>query len=169
MIFPGNEKLEDKGRIAELVRLGVHDVNGDEILQEFVDKCAEEIGLPISLVSVVLDGAQIFAASHGLSGWMDGSHGIPVEWSFCANSVASGKPFIVPNAQEHPETKDNPMVSQEGIRCYAGAPLVTKNGYVIGNFCVVGHESREFSQEEIDRLKAYAQKAVDRLEARAQG
>lgn len=167
MSQPNNDtQITDAHRIEEIARLRLHEDQVDEILNEYAQKAAEAFNLPVSLVSVVLDEAQMFAASHGLEGWMLDAGGTPVEWSFCANSVKSGEAFIVENAQEHNIVKDNPLVQVDGIKCYAGAPMVTSNNFIIGNFCVIGKEKRTFSEEEITLLKDFAKEAVTRIEER---
>jgi GAF domain-containing protein len=121
------------------------------------------------MVTVVLDQAQFFAAHHGLDGWMAEARGTPVEWSFCALAVASGEPFVVEDATTHPLTRDNPLVANEGIRCYAGIPLVSSRGYALGTLCVIGKESRSFSDADLDVLRELAEKAVWRIEERRIG
>lgn len=160
-----SDPLVDKGRIEEIARLGLHDEQVDEILNEYVKKAASEFDLPVGVVSIVLDDVQNFIAAHGLEDWMAESNGTPVEWAFCANSVKTGKEFIVEDAQDS-IMKDSPIVTMEGIRCYAGVPLKTKNDFIVGNFCVQGPETRSFSEKEIARLKEYAALVMDRLEER---
>ena len=159
-----NNSILDRGRLQEIARLRLHEERIDEILQRYVAQAAQEFDLPIGLVSIVLDHAQKFSASHGLTGWLQESQGTPVEWSFCANSVATGEPFIVPDAEEHPSTQGNPLVAHDNVKCYAGAPMITKNGYVIGNFCVIGDHSRTFTDAEVYRLQEYAKLVVDHVE-----
>jgi GAF domain-containing protein len=97
------------------------------------------------------------------------SRGTPVEWSFCALAVASGEPFVVEDATTHPLTRDNPLVAHEGIRCYAGIPLVSSRGHALGTLCVIGKESRTFSDADLDALRELAEKAVRRIEERRKG
>lgn len=160
------DPIRSKERLDEIARLKLHEDVVDEILDEYAKKAAEEYNLPIGLVSIVLDEAQKFAAAHGVGGWIEKANGTPVEWSFCANSVKTNTPFVVENADEHEVVKENPLVTMDGIKCYAGVPLITSNNQVIGNFCVIGTESRSFSEQEIMRLKEYATLVVDRIEAR---
>ena len=160
--------LEDKGRMAELARLDVHHSRGDAVLQCLVQQAAEEFDLPISLVSIVLDRAQMFAASCGLQGWLAQVQGTPIEWSFCVHSIPTQEPFVVEYAPVHPTVEDNPLVYRDGVRSYAGVPMVTENGQVIGNFCVLGTEPRSFTQDEMDRLCEYARRAIARLEERVE-
>lgn len=153
-------------RITELARLKLHEDQIDEILNEYAQKAAEEFDLPIGLVSIVLDDVQKFAAAHGTGGWIGEVNGTPVEWAFCANSVESGQPFIVEDADTHEKMKNTPLVTMDNVKCYAGAPMVTSNGFVIGNFCVIGDKSRSFKEEEVTRLKEYAKLATERIESR---
>lgn len=161
-----DKAIQDKGRLEEIARLRLHENQVDEILNDYVKKAADEFKMPIGLVSIVLDAAQTFAASYGIGDWLKEANGTPVEWSFCANSVDSKRPFVVEDATEHKTVKNNPLVTQDGIKCYAGVPMITSNGFVIGNFCVIGSESRTFTGQEIAKLKVYAKEVVAHIEAR---
>lgn len=161
-----NDPVRDKNRLNEIARLRLHEEKVDKILNNYAKEAAEKFNLPISMVSVVLDEAQITAGQHGLEGWIAESGGIPVEWSFCSNSIESEEPFIVENAEEDVKTMQNPLVHMDGIKCYAGVPMRTSRGHIIGNFCVVGTEERTFSEEEIDALRDFAHKAVTQIESR---
>ncbi len=124
----------------------------------------------MSLVSVVLDEALHVAASHGIDGlWLGDTRGHPVEWSFCATSVRTREPFVVEDAATHPYHRTNPLVMQDGVRCYAGVPLISSRGFVLGNLCVVGLEQRSFTEDEMVFLRTLAAEAVQRIEDRRDG
>ena len=161
-----DDPVKDTDRITEIARLRLHEDQIDEVLDNYVKEVAGEFKLPIGLVSIILDDVQKFVASYGLDGWIAETNGSPVEWSFCANSVRSGNPFIVEDADNHDLVKDNPHVKYDNVKCYAGAPLVTKNGYIVGNLCVVGSEERQFNSTEIERLKHYARLVIEHIESR---
>ncbi|HYR09528.1 MAG TPA: GAF domain-containing protein [Longimicrobium sp.] len=158
--------LRDPARLAEVAALGLTAPEVDEVLQETVNEAAAALNLPTALVSVVMGEAQYFAAQHGLTGWMAEAHGTPVEWSFCANAVQSGDPFVVEDASAHPLTRENPLVHFENVRCYAGIPLVTSSGHTLGTLCVIGNEPRSFTEAELDLLRGLAKKAITRIEER---
>ena len=156
----------DPQRLDEIARLRLHEEDVDAMLETYVKQAAEEFKLPVSLVTIVLDGVQKYAAAEGLSGWLAETRSTPVEWSFCADSVRAGAPLTINNTTQVDRYKNNPMVTQEDIRCYAGAPLVSKNGHHLGTFCIAGYDSRAFTQAEMDRLKEYATLAMEQIEAR---
>lgn len=62
--------------------------------------------------------------------------------------------------------KNSPLVKTFGTHCYAGVPLITSKGFVIGSFCASGPRRRDFSTEDIDFLRKMAARAVKRIEAR---
>ena len=167
MTAPSRDPIHDAARLEEIAELGLLSPEVDPILKDVATRAAAAMGLPVSLVSVVLDEALHVAASYGIDGmWLDEAGGHPVEWSFCATSVRTREPFVVESATAHPEHRSNPLVTQDGVRCYAGVPLISSRGFVLGNLCVVGMEARTFSESELASLRALAGEAVRRIEAR---
>jgi len=162
----GAAERESEERLREIVELDLLSPEVDDILQATVVEAAGRLGLPQAMVTVVLDQAQFFAAHHGLDGWQAESRGTPVEWSFCAIAVASGEPFVVEDATTHPLTRENPLVAHEGIRCYAGIPLVSSRGHALGTLCVIGKEPHVFSDADLEALRALSEQAVRRIEER---
>jgi len=61
----------------------------------------------------------------------------------------------------------NPLVtSAPYIRFYAGAPLVTDNGFSLGTICAIDQEPRQFSEKQIQALKVLANQVMTHLELR---
>ena len=158
--------VHDPERLAEIAALGLTAAEVDDVLQQTVDEAAARLHLPTAMVSIVMDEAQWFAAHTGLPAWMAEARGTPVEWSFCANAVRTGEPFVVEDATTHPLVKDNPLVQIDNIRCYAGIPLVTSTGVTLGTLCVIGTEPRSFSDEEMETLRTLARTAMEHIESR---
>ncbi|HEX8395560.1 MAG TPA: GAF domain-containing protein [Longimicrobium sp.] len=162
------DPLFNAERLQEITDLDLLSPDVDPIMKEIASEAAERLGMPVSLVSVVLDEALHVAGSHGIDGlWLGETRGHPVEWSFCATSVRSREAFVVESATEHPYHQTNPLVTLDGVRCYAGVPLISSRGHVLGNLCVVGLEERTFTEDELQILRGLAAEAVRRLEARA--
>ena len=161
------DPLRDEARLQEIADLDLLSPDVDPVLQDVAAEAASRLGLPVSLVSVVLDEALHVAGFHGPDGlWLAETRGHPVEWSFCATSVRTRAEFVVENAETHPEHRTNPLVTLDGVRCYAGVPLVSSRGHVLGNLCVVGLEQRTFSEAELGVLRGLAAEAVRRIERR---
>lgn len=161
-----NDHIHEIERLEEIAELGLTSDEVDNVLQDMASKAAEKLGLPMGMVTVVLDEAQYFAGSHGLEGWLAEIKGTPIEWSFCAHAVEEGKPFVVENAKQNEKVKDNPFVQEGAIQCYAGIPLITSKGNRLGTVCVAGPENRSFEDDELQELKQMADSTMAYLENR---
>ncbi len=157
----------DAERLAEIARLGLDNPDPDPVLAEAVRAAAAAVGLPIGLVTVVLDEAQFFLASEGLEGWLSETQGTPIEWSFCRFPVAERAPFVVDDAERNEWLRDNPLVKRDGLRSYAGVPLVTTFGAAVGTLCVAGPHPHAFTPEDVEKLRALAKDVMTHLEQRA--
>ena len=166
---PDAQTLDDVARLREIADLRLNDSDIDGILSEIAAEAAEHFSLPVALVSIVLDQAQYFRGAHGLDGWMATTRGTPAEWSFCQHVVRNRAPFVVEDAKAHPLMQDSPLVRMEGVRCYAGVPLVTFRGHVIGSFCVQGPDARTFTEYDLAQLHRYAKRVITRIEQRRRG
>jgi GAF domain-containing protein len=166
---PAARALGNSARLQEIADLRLNESDIDGILSEIAAEAAAHFGLPVALVTIMLDRAQVFRGSHGLDGWMAKAGGTPAEWSFCQHVVRNCEPFVVDDARHHPLMHDSPLVRVEGVRCYAGVPLVTFRGHAIGAFCVQGPEARSFTKYDLAQLKRYAKRVITCIEQRRQG
>ena len=156
--------LADPARLAALAAYDLDDPRLRTRLDALAARTAEAVGAPVGLVSLVLDSAQHLAGSSGLSGWMAEAGGTPVEWSFCANAVVEDRPYVVQDARTDPLQHDNPLVTEDGVASYAGVPLRTPEGHVLGAQCVLGTSPAETGPEELAVLEAAAAEAIAILE-----
>jgi hypothetical protein len=72
--------------------------------------------------------------------------------------VASGEPFIVEDARDHPLVRDSRAVAN-GVVAYAGVPLEA-DGEAIGALCVIDSRPRRWSEEELGILRTLARSAM---------
>lgn len=158
--------LEQRERLQEIADLRLTAPDIQALLQASCEQASQEFQLPIGLVSIVLDEAQYFAARVGIPDWIEQAEGTPSEWSFCRYAVASQEPLIVDNAAQDERLKDNPLVTVDGLRCYAGVPLISSRGHALGSFCVAGVDARAFSDAELVRLHELASEVMRQIEAR---
>jgi GAF domain-containing protein len=163
-----DDPVRDPERLAEIARLDLFSDEVSAIISDMAERASARFNLPVSLVSVVLDEAQYFAAQHGIDeSWMADANGTPIEWSFCKYTVEDNDAFVVEDAELNERTKDNPLVENDDVRCYAGIPLITARDYVVGSLCVIGLEPRSFGEDELDDLRAMADEVMRRIEDRA--
>lgn len=118
----------------------------------------------MALVSLVDSDRQWFKSRLGLAVCQT-----PREVSFCAHALSGDRALVVSDATLDPRFADNPLVTGEpGLRFYAGAPLVTGTGYVLGTLCVLDVVPRALSGLQVEHLTALARQVVSQLELRRQ-
>ena len=119
-------------------------------------------GTPIVLISLIDRKRQWFKSCVGLEPME-----VDREISFCAHAILSDGVLVVPDTLEDPRFHDNPQVTGAPfIRFYAGAPLVTLDGFRLGTFCIVDTVPRTFSPAQAANLQHFAAMVMETLEAR---
>ncbi|SHN44509.1 GAF domain-containing protein [Cryptosporangium aurantiacum] len=159
-----HHRLADKERLAALACYDVDDAHLKQQLDAIAMRTAAHLHMPTAMTTLMLDNAMLIAGSHGVDGWLRGGPGGPAEWAFCAQTVLTREPYIVSDAITDPVQCTNPVVELDGIRAYAGAPLITPSGQVLGAHCVIDVEPHLFSDEEIAELRAAAEDVVTAFE-----
>lgn len=156
--------LHDEKRLETIASLGLADNNKDPFLLELVKETSSKLDLPISVVSILFNSMQYFAAHHGLNNsWMAKTSATDIEWSFCQYVLDSDKLLEVEDARTVAYLKDTPLVNNDSVVCYLGAPLTLKNGVTVGTLCVIGQEPRSFSDENKSQLLELASRLTDYL------
>ncbi|GAA4375182.1 hypothetical protein GCM10023146_28970 [Nocardioides caricicola] len=154
-------------RLDEVISL---DPFADELrveLNQAAARIAQRLGTALGGVSIVLDGAQCYVGRYGGDHtWSAEAGGTPIEWSYCATSVRTREPYVVPDASTDVLHRVNPTSVRDGVRSYAGAPLVTSSGEVLGNCCVVDVTPRDFTDDDVAVLVEEAAAIVADLERR---
>ena len=133
-------------------------------LDDVATRTAERLGFPLSMVTIVMDSAVLFAGSHGLVGWLAETGGAPAEWAFCSSVALAETPFVAPDLAADPVHGDNPLVAGGDAASYAGIPLRTASGQVIGSHCVIGVDPHDFTHAQLAALERAADEAVAILE-----
>jgi GAF domain-containing protein len=80
---------------------------------------------------------------------------------------AAGEVLVSENVAEDERFANDPLVLEKGIRFYAGAPLRTPSGLIIGSLSVIDTQPREFSDADRQSLQKRADELVAELEGRA--
>jgi GAF domain-containing protein len=157
-------RLPDPARSAAIDELDLFRPETRRRLDAAASRAAGRLGTAVGLVTVILDGAQAFAGSHGLSGWMLQSGGTPVEWALCATTVRTREPLVIPDSAADVLHRTNPLVEKDGLASYAGVPLITSGGHVVGGLCVVDGAAHTFTEADVAELRTLADALVAEIE-----
>jgi len=76
--------------------------------------------------------------------------------------------MVVPDARADPRFASNPLVlGSPGIRFYAGAPLITREGHALGALCVIDTKPRpQFDPEQRQALQTLSRHLMAQIEIR---
>jgi PAS domain S-box-containing protein len=153
---------DEPERLEALHQYDVLDTPPEHAFDDLALLASEICETPISLVSLVDRDRQWFKARVNF----DKSE-TAREVAFCAHAVTGKDLFVVPDASADRRFADNPLVTgSDGIRFYAGAPLVTPEGHSVGTLCVMDREPRRLTLRQSAALRALSRQVVDQLELR---
>ncbi len=154
----------DAERVAVLRSLGVLDTPPEVDYDELTQLAAQICEVPIALISLVDQDRQWFKSKVGITGSETAR-----ETSFCAHAIndPSADLFVVPDAHQDPRFADNPAVLDDpNVRFYAGAPLVTHDGWALGTLCVIDRKPRELTPDQVKSLGVLRRHVINSLEMR---
>ena len=136
-------------------------------LERLVRLASRLVDAPVSLVSLVEADRQFFASHVGL--WSPYSEGreTPLSHSFCKHVVESGEALVITDSRADERVSENPAIEDLRIRSYAGMPLtMSDDGHVLGSFCVIDDQPRDWTPEHLDILRDLAAAATTEIELR---
>src|SRR5258708_39722323 len=152
----------EKKRLKVLWQYEVLDTVPEALFDDLTELAAGICEAPIALISLVDEKRQWFKSKFGTT-VSETSRDI----SFCAHAIQQSDLFIVPDATKDERFAQNPLVvSEPKIRFYAGAPLITADGYALGTLCVIDKVPRELRPEQKQALRILARHVVSQLEMR---
>lgn len=160
-----NSKVDDeKARQQALERLQVLDTAEEQAYDDITRLAADMCGTPIALISLTDNHRQWFKSRMGLQ-----ARQMPRENSFCSHVINTPHSMlIVKDASTDERFVNHPLVTGDPkIRFYAGAPLLTRDGHMLGALCVVDTIPREIDARQMEELQFMAQQVLVMLESRA--
>lgn len=120
--------------------------------------------------------ANAFDAEYAQLGWVDGLElvvsgstlpgmaregdlpRLPTIETACRLVVESGKPVVIDDVERDPRVSALTSLQRRGIRFYAGVPVMTAKGGVIGSLCVMDLRPRRLGHDELALLVAMAER-----------
>ncbi len=156
--------LGAEDRLAALQRSGLLDGIPEDDVDRLTRLVTTILHAPMALVLLVDAHCQILKSHIGLPEPWASAGEMPLSHSFCQHVVASGKPLVIADARRRPLVRDSPAIPDLGMVAYAGVPLCTAEGHVLGCFCVVDHQPRAWTARDVAILHDLAASVITEIE-----
>lgn len=152
-----HERFEEE-RLSALQQLNLLDTPPSESFDRITRMASQIFNVPISAVSLTDRDRQWFKSRVGVD-----HCSIPREKAPCGQVAETADVLVISDFARDACYADS-LLGRSGIRFYAGAPLVTREGYSLGALCVLGTEPRSVAESEVAALKDLAAMVMAQIE-----
>ena len=154
---------DDTARLAELRSYAVLYTAAEEAFDNLAQIMALAFAAPLSFISLVDVQTVFYKAQAGNFGRTQ----VCRPDSLCSLTILTPAPTVFEDTWTEAVLQTNPIIrANGGLRFYAGAPLITPNGYRIGAVCVMDSVPRSFSAANRQLLERFARQAMHELTVR---
>jgi PAS domain S-box-containing protein len=155
--------LQDEARRLETLRqYGVLDTPPESAFDEVTLLAGRICAAPIALIALADEKREWFKSRIGVSVSEIARHA-----AVDAQCVHSTALLVIPDALGDARFAGHPLVIGEPhIRFYAGAPLVSAEGLVLGALCVMDRVPRELNSSQHEALRVLSHQVMGQLELR---
>lgn len=152
------QDYREAARLDALYQLKLLDTPPSELFDRITRMAAQIFSLPVAAVSLTDKDRQWFKSRIGIDHWSIPRHKAP-----CSEVAEARDLVVIEDFATHPHYADS-LLARHGTRFYAGAPLVTGDGYGLGALCVLGTEPRTATAEERAALTDLAAMVMAQIE-----
>ncbi|MHA7208560.1 GAF domain-containing protein [Arthrobacter sp. MDT1-65] len=152
------EDLEFR-RVQALYGSGLLDTGAEARFDRLTARTREWFDVSSSSIALIAEDRQVIKSLAGPIG-----ADLPIGLSLCAVTIAADRTLVIPDARQHLTYREHPLVTGgPKVRLYAGHPLTTPDGWRIGSLCVMDDKPREFTENDVRDLRAFAQHVQDEM------
>lgn len=163
---------DDAERVAALCRTDFLAEELRDDLDAIAKRAAEAFDVDVAMISAIeAEREVVIGRSKDLSGFGRDAAGrptLPRRSAICNYVVAGGETLVVDDTERDARFTDNPVAKAWGLRFYAGAPLRSADGHVLGALCILDAEARTLDQHEralLEKLAADTVETISRSDA----
>lgn len=151
---------DEAERLRELKNYKIMDSGREACFDQLTFLASKICETPIAFLSFIDENRQWFKSCFGME-----VQEIPRHISPCNHTIQHQHVHEIPDAMEA-DCPFQEYMKENGLRAYAGVPIVSPRGQHIGSLCVIDYEPRSLSNEQRSSLLAIAEEIVGHLEVR---
>ena len=164
---PAPIPADEEQRLSALKELQLLDAAREPIFDRLTAKLTRIFEVKVVLISFIDRDRQIFQSQSGMPAELADLGESPRAISICGHVVANNDLIVVEDLARDRRFANNPLLRQQGLRFYAGAPLRAPNGQPLGTLCLLDTKPRKFSERERSLLEEYAADLTEEIARRA--
>ncbi|MBG0830183.1 GAF domain-containing protein [Planomonospora sp. ID67723] len=159
------DRVQDAWRMRALHATGLLEAQEVPLLDRVTGLAVRLVDAPVAMVSLITRDRQVVISAAGSAGSgpvRDSS----LSQSMCRQIVATDAPLVVADARADARWHAIDAVGEGRVTAYAGTPLRTDAGQVLGALCVIDPEPRQWSAEQLRLLDDLAAMVEAEIAAR---
>ena len=156
-----SQRKREIDRLATLNSYGVLDHAPEDAFHRITRLVADIFSAPLASISLVDAEHEWFKSTVGFA-----ESQLDRDVSICAQAIENGEPVVIEDASLDSRFDGNPLVSGDPfIRFYAGAPLISPNGKVLGVLWIADTVPRfRITANQMNQLKSMADIVMSEME-----
>ncbi|QIO08087.1 AI-2E family transporter [Acinetobacter lanii] len=163
---PARELLaeNESERLAALHELSLLNPETLPIYEQFIEEACQAFDVKYAQISLV-DDTWVNTPASPLADAKQNplDAGIAREDSICTHLVHQNESLIIEDIDRDPRFKKNVELSKNKIKFYAGVPLRTKQGLVLGSLCILDKHTRKMTEDDLILLNELAEELMRTL------
>jgi len=159
---PLKSNIDEQRRQHIIKDLKILDTEPEQVFEDITYLASTVCRTPVSFLSLIDKDRLWFKSTRGIA-----IQEIYLDASICTHVAEEGRPIVVPDTMNDPRFRNLDLVQGPPyIRFYAGVPLVSQEGVILGTLCVVDFAPRVLASEDLQLLQALARQVMGQLELR---
>ena len=152
---------EDR-RVVAVKRTGIIDGEQTDNFSVFCDIAKELTGFDYVSFSLFDENFQCNIAN---TDGVEEEKGVRHEFNICSYVLLSSEPTLIPDLSEHEKWKTHPSLQEEDRWLgYAGFPVINKDNYALGTFCLLNKKALKLNDNQITLLKGICERIAHQID-----
>lgn len=153
---------KEEKRLQDLMATGIMDTVPEQIYDDIAILAAYICKSPIAYISFIDGDRQWYKSRVNLS-----IKETTIDEALCATTIQETGLIHVSDLSKDKRFQNNPFVkSKDGIRFYAGYPLINSEGSALGTLCVIDYKVKELDEHQKNSLEALGRQVMALLDMR---
>jgi hypothetical protein len=156
---------EDR-RVVAVKRTGIIDGEQTDNFLVFCDLAKELTGFDYVSFSLFDENFQCNIAN---TDGVEEERGVRHEFNICSYVLLSSEPTLIPDLSKHEKWKTHPSLQEEDRWLgYAGFPVINKDNYALGTFCLLNKEPTILNDNQITLLKGMCERIAHQIDTQTE-